>query len=338
MMNEHGVCFVDNTLLMAMACETKALLRHHHGLTGRTESARLKAGSAGHEALADWLRGADVKTCMETLDREYGLWAEENIDLDDPLCYTNVATILKFWLEDHPLQQWPLIVKPEHVEIGFQVPLVDECVCGYKEGQHNPYSSRCPEYRPAFIFYGRLDALGTRRSDGRLFVIDHKLTGRCDDKFMDKFRLESQMSGYVWAARQTGFDAAGAYVNGIEALWWLAGLRTPQKKCYKHSVPYEDCMTLHVKQQLQPFDRGPEALEGWHRTAVALARRYRELCRRLPAMEDLHDALQEGMFWRECQWCEFKDFCESQRPLQYAHSVLRHEPWAPFEQEGEAND
>ena len=58
-MRDSEVLYCDNSLLTSVACSTEAVLRHVHGLTTSEERAYLKAGTAGHAALAKWFAGMD---------------------------------------------------------------------------------------------------------------------------------------------------------------------------------------------------------------------------------------------------------------------------------------
>lgn len=305
--------YVDNTLLSSLVCSTKAVVRHHLGFTVNGERAKLYAGKAGHAAVEHWLKGGTAEEALAIFEAQYGRWAGENMPLDSALSQANTTDVLRYWLEEHRPNELPLIVEPGFVEVGFQVPLGDETL---DNGD------------PAFVFYGRYDLFGKKRTDGSLWVLDHKFTGRVDDDYLDGYTMDSQISGYVWAAQQTfGHEVEGAYVNAIQMFKNLP--RELERKCYIHKVPYGDCRPLHVVSKCQPYSRTTEQLDEWLATALALARRYRALTEHVPSLADARRLAMEGTFNKECRWCYFKEWCEAGRP-EWAQGMLEYEPWAPF--------
>jgi hypothetical protein len=296
-------------------CDTKALLRHHHGLAARgPEPSYFTAGRAAHEAHAVWLRGGAAEEALARFRDDYAAVAPA--DPLDRLSYENTSTILRAWYETHPRELLPFeIADPAHVEVGFQLPLT----------QHGDTE---------IVFYGRLDALVRCKRTGRWFVLDHKHPSWCrrtgDRDYFDRFVGDSQMSGYVWAAAQTlGEPVAGVWINAIE-FSRLPGAGEPKRKCRGHGLPYAQCRTEHVVSTMRELTRTPQQLEGWHANAVRLAQQYAALCERHPALADVSAAAQQGIFYGACAWCDFKFFCEANRPVAWAAGMLEHRPWTPF--------
>lgn len=342
MIAKNGTVYVDNTTLRAVQeCESEAALRHVLGYrsAGDEEAYALECGIAVHEVMADYLKGMPAERCLAKYELLYHGYSEDN-GLDVPthpvyrLSYTNTDKILKEWFEQHPVENFSFGVKPELVEVGFSIPLSDECVCGHAQNMHHVSicagrDCNCYAYRPAFVMWGRLDAIVQSRHDGALYVLDHKTTGRLTPYFTDKFRNDSQMTGYTWAASKTlGMPVAGVYINAIE----FSKLPDSSRKCSSHGVPYSECGPLHLKSELLIYTRTPDQQEAWRRTAIKLARKYRDLHHRV---KNLNDALtgtdMEGTFTGACGFCTFKQFCNANRPPHYAQSMLVHQPWRPFD-------
>jgi hypothetical protein len=175
-----------------------------------------------------------------------------------------------------------------------------------------------------------LDAVVQGRHDGALYVLDHKTTGRLTPTWSEKFRNDSQMSGYVWAAQQTlGMPVVGVYINAIE----YSQLPSAPRKCRTHGVEYAECGPLHARSELLIYTRSPEQLETWRQNAVALARTYRTLLYRFgdaPLAEALTKPLMTGTFTNACSWCDFAKFCSAGRPQHYVDSMLIRSPWQPY--------
>ena len=341
----NGTVYVDNTTLRSVAeCEAQATMRHVLGYTTVGEEAfALECGIATHEVMADYLKGRPASYCLRKFELLYRGYSEEH-GLDSPehpvhrLSWTNTDKILREWFEQHPLANFHFAVNPKLVEVGFELPLSDECVCGHSEAKHKEqggcsYRGRCKcvAYRPAFVMWGRLDAVVQSEHDKALYVLDHKTTGRLTPYWTEKFRNDSQMSGYVWAASRTlGMPVTGVYINAIE----YSKLPNSPRKCPTHGVQYIECGPFHMKSELLIYTRSPEQLEEWRQTAVKLARKYRELLETVP---DLSTALTstrlEGTFTGACGFCPFSKFCQANRPMHYAGSMLVHSPWRPYEKE-----
>lgn len=351
MIAANGTCYVDNTTLRAAAqCESEVALRHVLGYTIPEEAHQLECGIATHEVLADYFRGKPASYVLRKYELLYRGYSEEyGLERDDHplhrLSWFNTSAILAEWIETHPMGSFGFLVNPKLVEVGFSIPLTDECVCGHPLDKHKDgvpggcmWRGRCKclGYRPAFVMWGRLDAIVQAEHDRALYVLDHKTTGRLTPYFTDKYRMDSQMSGYVWAAQQTlGQAVTGIYINAIE---YSKLPRDPVRKCRQHGVVYAECGIHHMKSELLIYTRTPDQLEEWRKSALQLARKYRDLARRIPDLEAaLTDTRMEGTFTGACGFCSFSKFCQANRPQQYAESMLVHSPWRPFELEEENN-
>jgi hypothetical protein len=106
--------------------------------------------------------------------------------------------------------QYPLstdIVKPfklasgkSAVEFTFAIPL----------GIENPDTGE------PLLYGGRFDMLAER--DSVLFVEDDKTAGQLGNHWMRNWLLDSQFTGYCWAARDFGYPVAGAIIRGLSIL------------------------------------------------------------------------------------------------------------------------
>lgn len=302
---------IDNSILTCMAvCDTRTLLRHVLGYSNQEELAILKSGTAGHEALAVYFKsGGNVAASMDMFDSIYRDWALANVPNDDRLSWANCHAILKIWFERHKLRDLPFIVDPNHVEIGFSFPL---------DASGN------------YVFVGRIDAIVEDKLTGRLRILDHKFTGRINPRFVERFRTDTQFSGYIWAGQQqlsTTID--GGYVNAIE----LSRLpSTPDRVCKTHAVPYDECGFMHANYQLLTVQRTPIRLENWRRNALALAKEYEVLLTKFADPAYLQVVRTQGEFlYGECYNCLAKDFCYAGRPVEHLDSLFVRNPWVPFE-------
>lgn len=298
---KDGTYAVDNSTLKAVArCQLEAQMRYHHGYALTEARAPLEQGLAGHEALAAYYMSGDVDTALKIYASQYKAWSDAHIeDPRDRLSYYNTNRVLQQWLVTHPVHELPYEVDPKYIEVGMRARL-----------------DKVTDY------VGRLDMLVRDKATGKLTVLDHKFTGRIDDLWVNAWKLDSQLTGYMWGAEQiVGEPVHRGYINAIE----VSKLPDSQKKCSKHKMAYAECGSTHMKSQLISVTRTPYEVEMWRHTALLLAARFE-------AGNDLAlDALPaEGFFHGACRLCEFKVWCQSGRPETMMH-IFTINKWQPFE-------
>ena len=310
-MNKSDILYVDNSLLTHMDCSTKAVLRNVLGYTSVDEVANLFSGRANHDVWASWYKARPVQKVIAEFKAAYKEWADENLPLDDRLGFENLNNIHQAWRDSHALADLPYGVNSEHIEVAFSYPLTEE---------------------GDIMYTGRMDMVVDDLKGPQIYPLDHKFTGNMSGYWRDKWRLESGLTGYVWACGKYVGDprlVPGVYVNGIET----RKLPGSTYKCKDHGVQYQECSLLHAKFDLMgPFTRTPDAIEEWRKSAVHLAKRYKDLLVRYPDIELLHKVRTQGKFFNSCGFCDFTKFCEAGRPLKYVESMLKYEPWSPFDE------
>jgi len=297
--------YIDNSTLKAMAtCSTQAALRYVYHRASTEESVYLKCGTAVHEALALHFAGETVDTCLATFDGLYLDYAAANVQPGDRLSHENVTRILTYWLQDHPAAEFPVSVpSPKFIEVGFQCPLDDA---------------------ESIVYTGRMD-LVVVDSTGALAPLDHKTTGQISAPWIERFRNDSQMSGYIWAATQhTGKPLTRAYVNAIE----LGHLPSdPVRKCAKHGIPYAECAAAHVRSQLFMTTRTPKQIEEWRIDAIRLAKRFRAL---RDSGKEPGQTPMEGSFTDACRFCFAREYCNTGRETLGYDTIFVEDQWNPL--------
>ena len=181
-------------------CSTAAALRYIWGLTSKAEKAVLLAGQAYHASVASHLVGEGIDTALVRFDEVYQDWSQVNVAADDKLAWQNTRLITQKWIEAHPtdgvaVQGWPFTVT--YVEVPFEVPLTT--VDGVE-----------------ILFVGRMDVVGEYLNG--YVVVDHKTTGFINQLWSDQWKMDGQVTGYIWAARQLLRDkpVMGAFINGVQ--------------------------------------------------------------------------------------------------------------------------
>jgi hypothetical protein len=302
--------YIDNSTLRALAgCDLEAILRYGWDYTTREEHAALLQGNAGHEALATYFREEGREAALARYRDLYETWADENLPPDDRLTYANSAQVVAAWLEQHPLDALPFYFpSPDFVEIGFAFPLT-------ASGD--------------IVYCGRMDGLPTDRTSGLAALLENKFTGHISQDWLKQFKIDSQNSGYLWAAQQHLGDASvlGSYLNAIE----VKTVPSSSTKCKEHGVAYAECGLLHLKSVLTFITRTPEEIAHWRMTAIDLARRFRELLRRHPTPDYLPAVRAQGKFHGRCRFCGFYDFCANGRRAVEMDILFTQHPWRPYE-------
>ena len=269
MIADDGTLYVDHSTLAAVAtCDTQGFLRYALGYTAPEERAALLAGIALHRAVAAWFKRWHPAQARQVFEVAYREWAEANVSTDDRLSWRNTSLSLDRWLEAHPAVSLPFRVVQEHVEVGFAYSLAE-----------------------GIVYTGRIDApvLYAPPSQPTLewCPLDTKSTGQISAPWREQWRMDAQITGYVWAlqqfAREHGIDqpVSAGFINAIE----FARLPSdPTRICRGtersegHGVPFAECARFHARSELLgPFYRTPEQVEEWRQDAIRLAQSYRRL-------------------------------------------------------------
>ena len=68
------------------------------------------------------------------------------------------------------------------------------------------------------LYEGRVDMIARHKDVPGLWIVDEKTAGQLGVQWRRKWRLDAQPTSYVWAAKQAGFEVAGAIIRGISFL------------------------------------------------------------------------------------------------------------------------
>lgn len=307
MLTDDGRVVVSNSTLKDVHCTQCDVLRHHHKLTGVDRTGARQAGVCVHEALSRYLKGMPAAEALAHFDFLYKDFSDrvcapvkkikdgrEYVD-ENPRRHANVRIVLEEWLIEHPLSALPFTVAPGLVEVAFELPL--------------------PGFDNTF-YRGRIDTLV---EDDGLWVHEFKTTGRIDETWWRQWRLDSGISGYVWAVeQQLGERPRGAIVSALQT----SEVPQSSRKCSEHGVPYAECGRMHCKWGLQRFERTPEQIKQWWWTMEGLANKH------AANMKYPNYPEQEGMFTGACgKWegfapCDFREYCEAGRPREFSPELF----------------
>lgn len=298
---------VDNSILTTTEkCSLNAVMEYVLHLRTKAPKDAAHVGNAFHKGLEWHFKGYDVERCLSEFKREYYALLGESPVVEERLGYTNCETILGEWLRRHPLDKLPFVADPALVETGVIVEL--------DEGGE-------------FDFFAKIDAPVRAREDNTLWPMDNKTRSWINAWWIKKFRMGSQMTGYIWTLGKKFEEIVpGAFINAIQ----VDLLPSSERKCKKHGVKFSECSRMHMVSQLLMITRLPEVVEQWHRNAIAAARKFRVLKQVYPSVEYIPAVPQEGQFSEACTFCEFKDFCAAGKPLSWVESEFVYTKWEPW--------
>lgn len=209
-------------------------------------------------------------------------------DADHAKSLPNMLGALGSYFQVHPLDTDSL--KPHRlpsgkpaIEFTFAIPL---SICN-------------PETGEPILYTGRCDMIG--EYNGQLFVVDEKTTSGIGPTWFNNWALKSQLTGYVWAARQYGFDVAGAIIRGIAIL----------KREFKHaeSIQY----------------RPQWMIDRWYKQTE------RDLARLIECWkEDYYDYNLDSAC-SSYGGCQFLKICSSNNPEPWLEADFEKRVWDPLQ-------
>ena len=162
--------------------------RHVKGLVldgGSKHSDPLGAGDAIHKGVKAWFStGLDNPTAAINIVK--AAWGEDDLFLPEKAKYTQgfLTAVMAGYAE-----AWP------REKDSFEVLANEQWM---QNGNYGGIIDRLVEFE-----------------DG-VYVMDTKTTsGWVNEKYIESFQLSSQFRGYVWLAKQAGYDCQGAYLDAI---------------------------------------------------------------------------------------------------------------------------
>ena len=255
-LNYNFPAAIDNTMRTAWdACQRKFLLGHIYNLRAGDPSEHLVFGGAyarglevarkeyysGNSDKRNYLGKAFIE-CIREWDTE----------LDDPLIdlsksLPNCLMAILYYFDEYDMgSDWlkPLAYEDGEaaVEFTFAQPLA-----------HHQHPSGNP-----MLYAGRLDMLVNYASEPAVY--DDKTTSQLGAQWINSWSLNSQMTGYIWAARQAGYNTTTAIIRGVSIL--KKGNGTAQ--AIEHRTDWEiaswfDLLNHNLEGMLWSYDNGEDA-------------------------------------------------------------------------------
>lgn len=149
------------------------------------------------------------------------------------------------------------------------------------------------------LYGGRFDMLAER--DGVLFVEDDKTASQLGSQWNRNWTLDSQFTGYCWAARDFGYPVAGAIIRGLSIL----------KKGFGHA----QAITYRPDWQIERWLQSTE-----HTVRLMIAYWEQNF---FPLALDKHACNSYG-------GCGFSQLCESPNPESWIEMNYEPRVWNPL--------
>lgn len=291
---------IDNTAReQFFLCPQKFLRSSIHKLAPRYTSEHLHFGGAfatglEHMRKAFYDQGIDQQ---KSLDLGIVKAIEYYGDYTPPeksfKTFENLVLALEFFVSQYPLAKD--YVKPHKlasglhaIEFTFAKPLpISHPVTG------NP-----------LIYAGRFDMLAEYKN--ALFVFDDKTASKLGPSWAKQWDLNSQITGYTWAAQQHDLPVAGAIIRGQSIL--------------KNGFEINEAIVYRPQWQI---DR-------W----------YEQLLRDISKMiEAYHSGIYDFALGSACNMysgCEFRKLCSSSHPNDWIQTDYRQHHWNPLQKNPES--
>lgn len=207
---------IDNTIREAFfTCPRKAHYGYVRNLHPDGPNVHLHAGGAFASALdkgrkayySGTLSRLDAEAeALEELIRFYGDFQAPDAGSGANKDLSGMVRALISYFDEYPFdtdQITPMITATgtPAVEFTFAIP-IPECLN--------------PDTGEPILYAGRFDMLGVR--EGILFVVDEKTTTSLGASWAKNWDLNSQFTGYCFAAQEYGYPVSGAIIRGIGIL------------------------------------------------------------------------------------------------------------------------
>jgi hypothetical protein len=248
---------IDNTMRTAWdACERKFLLAHIYNLRAGKPSEHLVFGGAYAKGLEvarkEYYNGNTNR--VDYLGKAFIAAIEEwNLHLDDPLL--DIAKSLPNCLcaIDYYFKEWPMATD-------WVAPL------GSKDGGEPaiefsfaiPIPHKRPDTLDLLLYTGRFDMFADYASNPAVY--DDKTAMQLGNQWIKSWNLSSQMTGYIWAGQQSGFETDTAIIRGVSILKQSFG----NAQAIEHRTKFEvdawyKTLNRNVERMIQRYMEGPDA-------------------------------------------------------------------------------
>lgn len=206
---------IDNTMRSIWkSCRRKFFYAHVEHLRPTDPSIHLHFGGAfarGLEAYRHAYYSLGIDSHLTRLGIAHKaatlMWGKDYSTMDDEQkSYWNLLAALDFYFTEWPIERdfiepYRTVDGEPALEFTFAIPI---------PGTRHPVTGQ------PILYAGRFDMLADYA--GNLMVEDDKTTSSLGASWIHQWKMDSQMTGYVWAARSYGYPVMGAIIRGVSIL------------------------------------------------------------------------------------------------------------------------
>lgn len=291
---------IDNTIRGTfLDCPKKMDWAHVQHWAPGTPSIHLHAGGAFASGLEGARRGYFERGCDEAESLRLGLEAlikfygpiQAPMTKNGDKSLENVIRAYDSYFQRYPLPTDP--IKPfklangkSMIEFTFSIPT---------EIPH-------PVTGDPILYGGRSDMIG--ELGGALYVTDEKTATSLGEQWANQWKMESQFTGYIAAAKMYGYPVAGALIRGVGLL--------------KTKITHQEAILF----------RSDWEIERWWQQL------HRDIKRMISCWkEDYWDYALSKSSCNAYGGCSFEMLCMSQNPMQWLPIHFRQHYWSPLEKD-----
>lgn len=295
---------IDNTAREAFTCPEKFRRQVIQKLAIRNRSTDLHFGGAFALGLETMRRAFYEEGLSETQAFAQGVEAaviefgpyeppERHIKTCDRLILALYDYVQRYPLATDYIQPIEMSPGRRGIEFTFAIPIPDT--------QH-------PQTGNPILYAGRFDMIGTYQ--GTRWGLDDKTTSQLGKRWNDSWNLSSQLTGYVWAAGESGLPLAGMIMRGQSIL----------------TSGSEFAEAIEYRPQWQQ--------ERW------LEQLKRDIARMIESWETDRYDKNLGPVCNLYSGCPYKRLCRSQNPQPWIDTEYANHYWNPLNKnpEGDTND
>ena len=284
-------------------CSTQAVLRTL-GYTGDpSENPKMVAGGSAHLLLEAWLQGKHPDECLKVFEDSYRKFSDFYVPdkgYGSQLRWENLDKILSTYLGLNALNAVDFEVLETERQLSIEI---------YKEPGLTIH------------FSDKMDGKACKRIDGSCLSIEHKTGEFIDENWFDRYSMDGQITGHVFAGNSTGPQVVGVMVNAIQ-FNKLPDLNDPSnlkkngefRQCKTHKMPLNACALDHVKWARREFIRTADDVEQWkHELISGALDYYKSLVDCKGNIDGIKYVRMQGLLHRACSRCSFRNFCNSHK-------------------------
>ena len=288
---------IDSTMLGSFrSCPQKAFRQYVQHWKPAAESVHLVAGGAFAEGIevarrAYYERKASVSDSVaEGLMALVTKYGDFECPADSAKSLERTAGALEFYFQNYPLDGSHAIPVSfsngqSGIEFSFAVPLpINHPVTG-----------------DPLLYTGRSDMIA--ESYGGIYIYDEKTTSSLGPSWAKQWDMRSQFTGYCWAARHYGIEAAGVVVRGVSIL--------------KTKYDTQEVMTY----------RSPYEVDRW------LDQTCRDIQRMIRCWEEGYWDFNLDHACSEYGGCALQTVCKSNDPETWLNQYFTQRVWNPLARE-----